>query len=235
MTHNAQYIATNLEAIEELSKLLEERGRDLGLAHYEALKDLVGELPEVARDLATGCELMTELIVRLRPMTGGSRDLEPLDADPLPIILYATSVCRDIAVQAHADLVYDGPKSLPMVAIDPTELTQTLINLVSNATQSLLGLKRERARVVVHAEDAGDAVCIVVTDNGRGIAREDVGKVGTPFFSTRPKGTGLGVAQSRRFVEKARGRLTVESEQGRGTSVTISLPKASRERQAPRG
>ncbi len=150
----------------------------------------------------------------------------PTEADPLSVIRYAIKVCRVVAEKAEADFSYDGPTEIPNVAMDSVELTQTMINILSNAAHSLRESEKARGHVLVSAADMGEAVRIVVADNGVGMSNETLAKLGTPFFSTRPNGTGLGVMQCRRFIEKAGGKLAFQSQEGVGTTVTVEIPKA---------
>jgi signal transduction histidine kinase len=226
LTQNAGFIQSHLEAVDELRELLTREGGKLGLSSLDDLLLLTEELPDVASDLTAGCDLMTELMARLRPFAGGAKRSELPDVEPLPIIQYVLAICQNIASKANGMIVYDGASSLPRIAMDPTELTQAMINVISNAAQALIGVERDSPRVVVRAAELDAEVQIVVADNGCGIPREILPKIGTPFFSTRPQGTGLGVSQSRRFVEKAGGRLVIESSSGAGTTVTLTLPKA---------
>jgi signal transduction histidine kinase len=150
---------------------------------------------------------------------------EPSGVDPVPIAHYAIGVCRETAVRARGRIVYEGPSSLPKVRIGATELTQVLINVVANAAQALLARNNQGGRVVVSAADGDKDAQIIVADNGPGMSAEILRKVGTPFFSTRSDGTGLGVAQCRRLVEGAGGTFKIDSVEGQGTKVTFTLPK----------
>jgi signal transduction histidine kinase len=66
-----------------------------------------------------------------------------------------------------------------------------------------------------------------IRDDGIGMAPEVLSRVGTPFFTTRPEGTGLGLAQCQRLVGTVGGRFRIESERGIGTTVTIIIPIAA--------
>ena len=68
---------------------------------------------------------------------------------------------------------------------------------------------------------------LCVRDDGVGMPPEVLGRVGTPFFTTRAEGTGLGLAQCQRLIGSAGGRFRIESEPGIGTTVTIVLPVAA--------
>jgi two-component system sporulation sensor kinase A/two-component system, sporulation sensor kinase E len=143
----------------------------------------------------------------------------------VPIIHYAIGVCRETAVRARGRLIYEGPASLPKLRIGSTELTQVLINVTANAAEALLARNKSGGRVAISATDLGASVQLTVDDNGKGMSAEVLRKVGTPFFSTRPEGTGLGVTQCRRLVEGAGGTFRIDSVEGQGTTVTFTLPK----------
>ncbi len=66
-----------------------------------------------------------------------------------------------------------------------------------------------------------------IHDDGIGMTPEVLARVGTPFFTTRSEGTGLGIAQCHRLIGTAGGRLVIDSEPGKGTTVTIVLPIAA--------
>jgi two-component system sporulation sensor kinase A/two-component system, sporulation sensor kinase E len=143
----------------------------------------------------------------------------------VPIINYAMGVCRETAVRARGRINYEGPASLPKLRIGSTELTQVLINVTANAAEALLARNKPGGRVAISATDIGANVQLTVGDNGNGMSAEVLRKVGTPFFSTRPEGTGLGVTQCRRLVEGAGGTFRIDSVEGQGTTVTFTLPK----------
>jgi two-component system NtrC family sensor kinase len=102
-------------------------------------------------------------------------------------------------------------------------LRQVFLNLLVNATQAV---EHGGSIVVTSRMDETDGFEIDVQDNGSGITPEHLGKIFTPFFSTKPegKGTGLGLAMSRGIVERLGGRITVCSEPGVGTTFTVRLP-----------
>jgi signal transduction histidine kinase len=121
------------------------------------------------------------------------------------------------------DLAIDS--TLPEVPVDPMKLEQALLELIGNALDAM----PEGGRLRISANPAPDAdhragVAVSVTDTGMGIPANTLREVGRPFFTTRPEGTGLGLATARRFIEQHGGRVQLESEVGVGTRVTIWLP-----------
>jgi signal transduction histidine kinase len=212
-------LTVNVERLDELSQRRDKAGQ----------KALAEELPELARDLLTSCHVMRDLTVQLKQFVRNeAREAEPaaVVTDPIPIVRYAISVCRETAVRARGRISYEGPAKLPRLRIGSTELTQILINVVANAAQALLARDKPGGRVAVSASDAGTMVQLSVEDTGVGMSEAALKRVGTPFYSTRPDGTGLGVAQCRRLVEGAGGSFRIESTEGQGTTVAFSIPKA---------
>ena len=85
--------------------------------------------------------------------------------------------------------------------------------------------------------NAGEYVAIAVEDNGTGIAPDVLGKIFDPFFTTKPigKGTGLGLSQVHGFAHQAGGTVRVDSELGKGTRITMLLPRKDRAAQVENG
>lgn len=107
----------------------------------------------------------------------------------------------------------------PLTA-DPDQLERVFINLFQNAVDAMDG--RGELRVTVRNLDG--TVRITVADTGRGMPKEALDKVFEPFYTTRHKGTGLGLAIVFSIIGKHRGEITVDSEEGTGTTFTITLP-----------
>jgi len=116
---------------------------------------------------------------------------------------------------------------LPRVRMSATELTQVLINVVANGAQAVAARGVPHGRVSISAKSADDMLELQIRDDGVGMSPEVLSRVGTPFFTTRPEGTGLGLAQCQRLVGTVGGRFRIESEHGIGTTVTIILPLAA--------
>jgi signal transduction histidine kinase len=77
----------------------------------------------------------------------------------------------------------------------------------------------------VAAAERGGRIEVRIADNGSGMTPDVVARLGSPFFTTRAQGSGLGLFLSRRLVESGGGTLKIESEPGRGTACTVSLPR----------
>jgi two-component system NtrC family sensor kinase len=115
------------------------------------------------------------------------------------------------------------------VEADASQLQQVLLNLVNNAMHAVIsrhGTSSRQGLVSVAVSRAGKEALIKVTDNGTGISQENLAKIFTPFFSTKPvgQGTGLGLSICYGIVEALGGRIEVESQVNRQTTVTVYLP-----------
>lgn len=110
---------------------------------------------------------------------------------------------------------------LPLLSVDRDRLKQAFYNLIKNAVQAMPtgGI----LRVITELSDTH--VIVIFADNGEGIAPENLNRMNEPYFTTKPTGTGLGLLIVRRIVQEHRGELQLESEQGRGTTVRLLLPR----------
>ena len=126
------------------------------------------------------------------------------------------------ADEARVRLYAQGDATL---AADPRRLKEALINLVANAIEATPA----GGEVAVEVWRADEEVEIVVRDTGRGMAAETLRRIGTPFFTTRDDGTGLGVVLARSVIAQHGGSLRYESEPGKGTRVSVTLPLVATE------
>jgi two-component system NtrC family sensor kinase len=117
---------------------------------------------------------------------------------------------------------------LPLVSCDPSQMQQVILNLVLNGAEACLAKRNGLVRVTTRAA-RGSTVELLVTDNGEGIAPENLGKIFDPFFTTKPegKGVGLGLAVLYGIVQAHDGEIDVKSKVGGGTTFVVSLPLAA--------
>jgi len=108
----------------------------------------------------------------------------------------------------------------PPIQADPLELEQIFTNLFVNSIEEMT----DGGVLGVMLEQDDDKIVVRVSDTGKGIPRENVSKVFDPFFTTKTSGTGLGLSVVLRIVRTYNGKIEVESEEGKGTVFTVSLP-----------
>jgi signal transduction histidine kinase len=137
-----------------------------------------------------------------------------------------TELLKERGIQLSVAL----PPDLPEVRLDPMQLEQAVVEIVSNAIDAMaqggtltISGRHERTG----ADGGGREVVLEIRDSGQGIAPEVMSQVCEPFFTTRPEGTGLGLAIAKRYVEHNGGTLEVESTVGTGTVVRLRFAALS--------
>jgi signal transduction histidine kinase len=127
--------------------------------------------------------------------------------------------------ERRVELQLDLPPDLPDLRVDPMQLEQALLELVTNALDAMP--EGGRLRLGAHAMNGGpegNEVVMEISDTGPGIPAQLLPSVCEPFFTTRQEGTGLGLAIAKRYVEQNGGRLEIDSTPGSGTTVRVRLP-----------
>jgi len=150
-----------------------------------------------------------------------------LNKVPVDLSKEALIVARRFAEapQAH-ELVLDFPPEFPHVPADPGKIDMVLSNLIDNAIK----FSPQGGTITIRGQDLGNEILITVSDRGVGIPVEDQERVFAPFYRVRDssagrvRGMGLGLYISRRIIEAHRGRMWVESELGKGSHFTFTLP-----------
>ena len=154
----------------------------------------------------------------LRDYLGFARPLAELRLQSVRLDRIVADVLDILDARAHAAGVAFVPVLAPVeLSADPQRLTEALLNLVGNAIEAC-----DRGGTVHVAVEPGAR--IVVRDDGRGMGPEQLARLGTPYASSRPGGTGLGVVLARQAIAQHGGSVVHDSARGQGTTVTITLP-----------
>jgi len=127
--------------------------------------------------------------------------------------------------QQYSDITIETAlNTLPIIQCDPEKITQALTNLTINAAQAII--PPGTITIASHADDR--YITIVLTDTGKGISPNDIGRLFDPFFTTKAvgEGTGLGLSISEGIIIDHQGTINVTSELGQGSVFTIQLPIA---------
>jgi signal transduction histidine kinase len=111
----------------------------------------------------------------------------------------------------------------PTIRADSEKLRQVFANILDNAIDAMDSVPEGR-QINLFVENGGDLGIVRISDNGCGIAPEKAERIFNPFFTTKEKGTGLGMAISRKIVEAHGGAIALASEVGRGTEFRITVP-----------
>jgi len=144
------------------------------------------------------------------------------ETDVHDIMIYVTSLFKNQIEGQDIELIQNFDPSLPQCLSDPKRLKQIFINLVKNAVEAM----EDGGSLTVKSEyiQQESSLRFTVSDTGKGIEQEKLQRIGEPFFTTKEKGTGLGVMVTNKFVESLDGHIHYESELGKGTSVIVTLP-----------
>jgi len=195
------------------------------------LEFLVTEIPQAIDQALEGVARVAAIVRAMKEFSHpGVGEKVPVDVNKA--IENAVTVSRN-AWKYVADLVTDLDPQLPLVPCLPGEFNQVLLNLIINAAQAIAETvaqgKQERGLITVTSRAGRDWVEIRVSDTGGGIPATIRHKVFEPFFSTKEvgKGTGQGLAICHNVVvEKHKGSIMFESEEGKGTTFIVRLPLA---------
>ncbi|MBA3456240.1 MAG: HAMP domain-containing histidine kinase [Deltaproteobacteria bacterium] len=194
------------------------------LASIKGLCQLVARTPESERTqerLAVVSSEISRMETILNEYLSFSRPLEDLKPETLDLAAVARDVLDVLAGRAdQAGVTLDLDGTATPVKGDPRRLKEALINLVSNAIEAT----PNGGRVMLRVRTSATGVTLEVRDTGRGISTEDLERLGTSFFTTRPNGTGLGVVLAQSVITQHGGTLVYKSTVGHGTTATIILP-----------
>ncbi len=183
----------------------------------------VAELREIVGDIVESDRRAGEVIRRLRAMlrkeelTHVPLALDEVVAD-VRRIMASDFVNRGVVVETR---LADG---LPRVAGDRVQLQQVLLNLMINACDAMAERPKPRRLLVGTAAGESGTIELWVTDSGPGIPAGDLERVFEPFVTTKPHGTGLGLAVCRTIVEAHGGRIRARNEPAGGAAFTVTLP-----------
>ena len=189
--------------------------------------NLVKKVPE-AGPLKKGLEVIIHETIRCRGIIQDllefSRQKEPVKvmADLNGVIQKALSIVSNEFRLNRISLEKRLSDSLPSVLIDVNQMEQVFINFFMNALEAIQGQGQVSVRSFQDKDNQG--VVVEIEDSGMGIPQEHLERIFEPFFSTKPKGTGLGLAVNFGIIQKHGGAIKVSSQPGRGTTIMIRLP-----------
>jgi len=209
------------------------------LGHADLLQRALpdGPLRDGARAVADAAERASELCEQLLAYSGGGTFVT--ETVSLGRLAKETSRLLEASISKNARVRYELADDLPLVAADVTQMRQILMNLITNASESLEGgageitirctaveCDREYARRVPFGDGLADGLHVVleVTDTGCGMEPATIERIFDPFFTTKFTGRGLGLAAVLGIVRAHHGAIGVESAPGWGTTFRLVLP-----------
>jgi len=205
------------------------------------MKDIIamqGEFPAREKILAQ-VESVLRTVERCRGIThrmlGFARrmDVSIEELDLGEIVTECAGFLSNEAMHRKVEVRLDIDPLLPRINSDRSQLQQVFLNLFNNALAAVSDGGHIEATARPISGEEGEGVEIVVADNGCGMSDETLKHIFEPFFTTKKgKGTGLGLSITYGIIKRLGGEIAVESAQGVGTTLTITLPKGQREAMA---
>jgi len=193
------------------------------LRDQEDVEFLQEDIPVLITDSVDGCNRVSEIVQSLKSFsrvdgTGEeTADLNECIRSTLKMVNSELKYNCEIVTQLNP---------LPTVTGNAGPINQVITNLLVNAGQAIKQKGSAKGKLTIETEVVGIEVLLRVTDSGVGIADDQLPKLFTPFYTTKPvgEGTGLGLSISYGIIKDLDGQIDVDSEVGEGTTVTVRLP-----------
>ncbi|MBI3949332.1 MAG: GAF domain-containing protein [Acidobacteria bacterium] len=178
--------------------------------HRTVLKHILDETMRVNR-------IISDLLDYARPHAASHTR-----TDLNELVEHAIAIAQLQLINGQIKLEFQPAPNLPSLIVDPDEVQKVILNLLINAVHAV----KNQGRIVIRTDfDAHDrSIKLSVTDDGEGIPPESLDKIFRPFFTTKKKGTGLGLATCNRIITSYGGTITVDSKLGKGSTFTVTLP-----------
>ena len=180
-------------------------------------RDAAGMLDTIQEQITYMDKIVSDLQDYAQPLT------PKLTETNLPNLIRQT--LSTVRIPKAVKVSVEVEKAAQNVMIDPTLMRRTFTNLAINAIQAM----PKRGKLTVRARSKGNSTVMTVEDTGEGIPKKNLTKLFSPFFTTKAKGQGLGLAVCKRLVEAQGGTITVKSKPRKGTAFTIKMPRGKRE------
>ncbi len=201
------------EALTDMVKTIKEYAREIDLDYLQK------DMDELIKDCIDGLDRIKKIVIDLKDFAHpGKKDIEFVDVNAcIEATLNVAANELKYKTTVHKDL-----KDVPLVKGIPQQLNQVFLNILVNAAQAIEKTGEIRIRTWQENSD----VKLSISDTGSGIDPENISKIFDPFFTTKEvgKGTGLGMNIAYNIIQQHEGCIAVESEPGKGTTFTISLP-----------
>jgi PAS domain S-box-containing protein len=161
-------------------------------------------------------EIVSEMLVLSKPQ---SKELVQFPI--IEVIEYVSNLVSNETGNSGIEIKISNMDENTLVKGDKNNLKQVFINLIKNSMEAMTSGGTIEIKVI---HTSPDTISIKVKDSGSGIKPDDMQKLGDPFFTSKEKGMGLGLTITKKIIQEHHGFMKIESEEGIGTTVTISLP-----------
>jgi PAS domain S-box-containing protein len=163
--------------------------------------------------------IISEFLFLSKPRETELEEISLLDVfESIKGMVETTSLVKGV------DVDFELSREERYLLCDESQLKQVILNICKNAVDAMTDMSHAKLSVKTGYSEVTNEMFIKVADNGKGISEEDLKKIGTPFFTTKASGTGLGLNACYKIINEHNGRIDVESKLGKGTTFTVILP-----------
>ena len=209
----AHEIGNPLTSISSMAQIIKRKVKDQNFIEY---------LNTILKNIERIRKIVRELVDFARPSS-----YEAADTNINEIIRNAVGIVKYDRRAKNINIELELENNLPSVFLVSDQLMQVFINILINAVDALT---EDRNRIIIRSKKQGSDFIIQFEDEGIGIKPENISKIFEPFYTTKKvgKGPGLGLSVSYGIIKNLNGRIDVQSESGKGSIFTISLPRTTR-------
>ncbi|MBI4590074.1 MAG: response regulator [Candidatus Rokubacteria bacterium] len=179
------------------------------------------ELGELAQKIGRAIDHLANLVTEITAF-GRPAELKREPVNVVQLLDECLALCQDRLARRHIRVSREYAPDVPVALLDPRELRKVFLNLLLNALEAM-GDEGTLSVTVSHRPEEG-MIQLTIEDSGCGMSEETLSRVFDLFFTTKPHGTGLGMAIARSVVDLHGGRIQIESRPGEGTRVHVLLP-----------
>ena len=205
------YVKSNAIFLRDDLRLLKEQYKDngFGLAKFDDIEKILKSIIEGINRMAN----FTLAIKRFARPDNGLKAITDLNQGLKDTLLILQNQFK------HRIKIHENYGNLPNIKCNITQLNQVFMNLILNSSQAM-----DRGEIWIKTWNYDKSIFITIRDNGKGISKEILDRIFEPFYSTKELGSGLGLSISKQIIKQHDGDISVESEEGKGTTMIIKLP-----------
>ncbi|QYR23307.1 PAS domain S-box protein [Paenibacillus sp. sptzw28] len=201
----AHEIRNPLTALKGFIKLLQMKGTDSRQDYFEIINDELARIEMIS----------SEMLVLSKPHVTRNVELSLKN-----IINHVNILLNSEANMKSIEIITDFEEGLSPIVGEETQLKQVFVNLLKNAIEAMPG----GGSILVTMKRISAHIRVEIIDEGCGIPEDKLEKLGEPFYSTKEKGTGLGLLVTHRIIDAHNGRMEISSKIGKGTTISVYLP-----------
>ncbi|MGR3293509.1 MAG: ATP-binding protein [Candidatus Scalindua sp.] len=171
-------------------------------------------------------DIIIEEVKRLEKILNNITDFgkpskpEKVDTQIYEIMENTCMLMENYFQEKHIILQKKYETDIPEIPVDPAQIKQVFLNILMNAVESM----PDGGKLDVNIESVGESIKVHIIDTGKGIQQGVLQDIYDPFFTTKPSGTGVGLSVSLKIIEDHGGTIDAISEQGKGTTMLLTLP-----------